>query len=195
MRTSADTSRVAIRNAATEIFCDRGYKASTLEEIGAQVGITRGAVLHHFHSKADLLAAVADPYLRALSDLLTNTHVGDPPTPDQQRQVITDLTDLFLKNRGAVRLLVNDVGARVELGLGDRWDALRTRLIVLLFGHAATSAEEVRAAAALGAVCQPVAGSWLDFSKRETRRELVDVAVRVINPAGATRRAVEAVAQ
>lgn len=166
-----------------EVFCERGYRASTLEEIGAQVGITRGAVLHHFRAKADLLAAVTEPYLLALSDLLTNTKVADPPTSSEQRQVIVNLTDLFLEHRGALRLLVNDVGARVELGLSDRLD-VRTQLTALLFGHRATAQDEVLAAAALGALCQPLAGAWLDFSRRQTRRELVGAAMGVIDRAG-----------
>jgi AcrR family transcriptional regulator len=180
MRTTAGASQVAIRRAATDMFCERGYRAATLEEIGARVGITRGAVLHHFRSKADLLASVTEPYLGALAQLLANAQVSDPPTADQRRQLITDLTDLFVEHRGAVRLLVNDIGARVELGLGDRWDALRTRLNVLLFGHAATAHDKVRVAAALGALCQPVAASWLNVGNPQARQDLFDAAMGVL---------------
>src|SRR5205085_9563818 len=117
MRTTAGASQVAILHAATEIFCERGYRASTLEDIGAQVGVTRAAVLHHFRSKADLLAAVTDPYLSALAQLLDNAQLADPATPDDRRRLLTELTDLFVAHRGALRLLVNDIGARTELGL------------------------------------------------------------------------------
>ena len=183
MRSTAEVTRTAIRSAAADTFCDRGYRAATLEEIGARVGITRGAVLHHFGSKADLLAAVAGPFLQALSDLLDARQVADPPTSTQQRAVVTDITDLFLEHRMALRLLVNDVAARVELGSDGRWDAFRTRLVALLFGDAATASERVSVSAALGALCQPVAGSWLDLDDPRTRRELIGAAVGVIDGA------------
>jgi AcrR family transcriptional regulator len=180
MRTSSSVARTAIRRAATDVFCDRGYRAATLEEIGARVGVTRGTVLHHFGSKADLLAAVTDPCLDALSDLLTTTRVSDPPTPAQRRQVITDVTALLLEHRGAVRLLLNDVAARAEIGLDERTPELWARLILLLVGEGASRDDVVRVAATVGAVSQPLAGSWVDFDDARSRAVLIDAAVGVI---------------
>src|SRR3954471_19438630 len=159
MRASSEVARVAIRRAATDVFCDRGYRASTLEEIGARVGVTRGNVLHHFGSKAGLLAAVTDPCLRALSDLLAAMRVSDPPTPRQRRQVITEITALLVEHRGAVRLFVNDaaarslrndVAARSEIGLDERSPELSGQLVVLLVGEGATRDDVVRVAATVG---------------------------------------------
>ena len=187
MRASSEVARVAIRRAATDVFCDRGYRASTLEEIGARVGVTRGNVLHHFGSKAGLLAAVTDPCLRALSDLLAAMRVSDPPTPRQRRQVITEITALLVEHRGAVRLLLNDVAARSEIGLDERSPQLWAQLVVLLVGEGATRDDVVRVAATVGAVSQPLAGSWVDFEDARTRAVLVDAAVRVIDRDSAIR--------
>jgi AcrR family transcriptional regulator len=178
VRTSTQKTRGAIRDVATEMFCARGYRTSTLEGIGAEVGLTRGSVLHHFSSKADLLAAVTEPYLRALDALLAAVEVTGSPTQDQRRQFVAAVVDLFVEHRGAMRLLANDVAARQELNLTDKWITLRPRVIEALFGVDATAGDEVRAAAAIGAVAHPVAGGWLDVDDREIRGELVEAALR-----------------
>ncbi|MDT4905563.1 MAG: Bacterial regulatory protein tetR family, partial [Pseudonocardiales bacterium] len=61
MSVRTEEMRRAIARAALSTFCERGYGVATLEEIGVQVGLTRGGVLHHFKSKPDLLEAVAAP--------------------------------------------------------------------------------------------------------------------------------------
>jgi AcrR family transcriptional regulator len=47
-----------ILGAAQEIFVEKGFHASTIEEIAAQVGISKGAVYLHFASKDELLEAL-----------------------------------------------------------------------------------------------------------------------------------------
>ena len=79
MRTTSEDAQRAIAEAALITFCKRGYGLATLEEIGAQVGLTRGAVLHHFKSKAGLLAAVVDPCRQALAQLLMTTPLERSP--------------------------------------------------------------------------------------------------------------------
>jgi AcrR family transcriptional regulator len=181
MRIRTEETRRVIAQAALSTFCRRGYGVATLEEIGAEVGLTRGAVLHHFNSKADLLGAVIDPYRRALAELLLTIQVDDPPTVRQRRQLLTRFADLFLEHRGALRLLANDVTARVQLGLGDQWPMPQGRLLTLLVGSKATDLTHVRVTAAIGAMIQPLASVWHDLDDPTTRGELIDAAVAVID--------------
>jgi AcrR family transcriptional regulator len=48
--------REATLSAAISLFCERGYAAVSLNDIGAEVGITGSAVARQFGSKEDLLA-------------------------------------------------------------------------------------------------------------------------------------------
>ncbi|MGI5321047.1 TetR/AcrR family transcriptional regulator [Actinomadura nitritigenes] len=50
--------REQILDAALDAFAADGYRATTLAKVAARVGITEAGVLHHFSSKADLLAGV-----------------------------------------------------------------------------------------------------------------------------------------
>jgi AcrR family transcriptional regulator len=47
-----------IISAAIEILYDEGYVAATTHSISARAGVSRGAMLHHFPSKDDLMLAV-----------------------------------------------------------------------------------------------------------------------------------------
>jgi AcrR family transcriptional regulator len=181
VRIRTEETRRMITDAALSTFCSRGYGVATLEEIGAEVGLTRGAVLHHFNSKADLLGTVLDPYRLALADLLLNTAVDDPPTKSQRRELLTRFADLFLEHRGALRLLASDVSARVQLGLGDQWPMPQGQLVTLLGGSNATDRTQVRVVAAIGAMIQPAASVWLDLDDAATKTELIDAAVAVID--------------
>ena len=55
-----EVARATILEAAAALFAEYGYHATTLSQVGAQAGIKRPAVLHHFASKELLLHAVLD---------------------------------------------------------------------------------------------------------------------------------------
>jgi AcrR family transcriptional regulator len=181
MSKRSEEMRRAIASAALSTFCERGYGVATLEEIGVQVGLTRGGVLHHFKSKPDLLEAVVAPYRQGLADLLQNAQVDDPPTELQRRELLTGFAALMLEHRGTLQLLASDVSAQAQLRLRDQLPTPQGELMSLLAGSNAADLSQVRVTAALGAMIQPVASAWLDLGDAITRRELVDAAVAVID--------------
>jgi AcrR family transcriptional regulator len=52
----------ALLEAALRVFARAGISAATLEDIAAEAGVTRGALLWHFHSKDELLSAIIKHY-------------------------------------------------------------------------------------------------------------------------------------
>ncbi|MGO1767220.1 MAG: TetR/AcrR family transcriptional regulator [Advenella sp.] len=76
-RTRADTeeTRATLLATARKVFTECGYAATSMDELTAQAGLTRGALYHHFGDKKGLLAAVVeqidaetDARLRAISE-------------------------------------------------------------------------------------------------------------------------------
>src|SRR5580704_12516953 len=60
-RTQADrsaTTRAALVKAARVLFADKGFAATSRDEIAERAGVTRGALYHHFESKTAVAAAV-----------------------------------------------------------------------------------------------------------------------------------------
>src|SRR6185295_13373667 len=60
------TTQTAIVKAATRIFGERGFAATTMDEIAAAARVAKGAVYHHFQTKEALFEAVFDQVSRDL---------------------------------------------------------------------------------------------------------------------------------
>jgi AcrR family transcriptional regulator len=55
-----DRSRAAILDAAERLFADQGYEATSLNQVGAAAGVSRGTPGYFFGSKLELYQAVLD---------------------------------------------------------------------------------------------------------------------------------------
>jgi AcrR family transcriptional regulator len=59
-RRDASRSRESILDAAERLFAARGYEATSLQEVGAAAGVSRGTPSYFFRSKAELYGAVLE---------------------------------------------------------------------------------------------------------------------------------------
>jgi AcrR family transcriptional regulator len=57
-RTAATRGRLL--DAALDVLAEQGYAATTTVEVAKRAGVSRGAQLHHFPTKAELLAAAVE---------------------------------------------------------------------------------------------------------------------------------------
>jgi len=53
-------NRAKLIAAARKAFAENGYSSASMDDLTAEVGLTRGALYHHFGDKRGLLAAVVD---------------------------------------------------------------------------------------------------------------------------------------
>lgn len=70
---NATRSRAAILDAAERLFAERGYDATSLNEVGAKAGVSRGTPGYFFGSKPDLYAAVLE---RAFAEVREAVRTG-----------------------------------------------------------------------------------------------------------------------
>jgi len=61
-----EKTRAAIVKAAKRIFGERGFDATTMDDIAAGARVAKGAVYHHFKTKEELFEAVFDQVSREL---------------------------------------------------------------------------------------------------------------------------------
>ena len=59
-RRDASRSREAILDSAERLFAAQGYGATSLQEVGAAAGVSRGTPSYFFRSKAELYRAVLE---------------------------------------------------------------------------------------------------------------------------------------
>jgi AcrR family transcriptional regulator len=63
-----EATRLALTAAARELFGERGFAATSLDEVAARAGVTKGALYHHFAGKADLFQDVYEQVMHEVSD-------------------------------------------------------------------------------------------------------------------------------
>ena len=82
-----------IRDAAIRLFAERGFDATSVQEIVEAAAVTKGALYHYFRSKDDLLYevyhALISEQLAHLDAILAARH----PPPATLRAIIVDLVE------------------------------------------------------------------------------------------------------
>lgn len=74
-----EKTRAALIAAGRTLFAQRGYAATSTEELVRTAGVTRGALYHHFADKRALFEAVyEDVERRLVDDLVAMVDAGDP---------------------------------------------------------------------------------------------------------------------
>jgi TetR/AcrR family acrAB operon transcriptional repressor len=72
-------TRNRILDAAEQVFYDKGVSRTSLADIAAHAGVTRGAIYWHFANKGDVFTAMFDRVLLPLDELLEGDE--DPANP------------------------------------------------------------------------------------------------------------------
>jgi AcrR family transcriptional regulator len=78
------TRSVELVEVAARLFRDRGYDATSMQEIADEMGILKGSVYHYVKTKEDLLWMVVEPPLRELVDT-ARVILDEPDVPLVER--------------------------------------------------------------------------------------------------------------
>lgn len=97
-----------IYNAAAEIFCHKGYDATTLGEIAKAVDLTKAGLYHYFQTKEELLFSMVN-YAMDLVDF----HVIDPVRAiedprDRLRAMTSNYVNLIMENGGYLTRTIDE---------------------------------------------------------------------------------------
>jgi len=65
-----DEVRKKIVAEASTVFMEKGYSATTMDDIAAPLGVTKAAIYQYYESKVDLFAAVAEYQRQELAGIL-----------------------------------------------------------------------------------------------------------------------------
>jgi len=103
-QTKSENTRNAILDAAIDCFHDIGYAATTTEQVARRAGVSRGAMLHHFSSRSELVGS-AIAHLNAKR--------------------------LALFEREEMRIQRNASHTRIEQGIDSYWRQLNSKLFVV----------------------------------------------------------------
>jgi AcrR family transcriptional regulator len=96
-----EMTRLAIEEAAFELFMEQGYHATSMRQIANQAGLALGGIYNHFSNKEEIFTAILmdkHPYKQILPLILAAEG---------------DTAEVLIRN--AARALVTELGSRPEL--------------------------------------------------------------------------------
>ena len=85
----------SLLDVAVAVFNERGYEATSMEELATRLGVTKSAIYHHVPSKVELLRLALDRSLDALFAVTREPGATTGPAIDRLEHVV----------RGSVRVL------------------------------------------------------------------------------------------
>jgi AcrR family transcriptional regulator len=102
---TAPTTPDRILDAALVSFGTRGYEATSLDAIAAQLGVRKQTILYHFPSKAELLDAVIDRTATELADTLERALAKAGPGWERVEAVVRSVFRLAARRPELLGLL------------------------------------------------------------------------------------------
>ena len=89
----------SLLDAAVALFNERGYEATSVDEVATRLGVTKSAIYHHVPSKGELLRLALDRALDALFAVTSETGATTGPAIERLEYVV----------RGSVRVLAAEL--------------------------------------------------------------------------------------
>lgn len=100
---------------ARSLFAERGYEATSVEEVAQRAGVSKPVVYEHFGGKEGLYAVVVDREMSALLDRITSSLTNNRSRPRLEQVVLALLTYVEERTDG-FRLLIRDSPASMTSG-------------------------------------------------------------------------------
>ncbi len=153
--TQRDT-RAEILAVARDLFARYGFQRTSLREIASRLGVSKAAVLYHFPTKAEILAALAEPLLHDLDAALAAARAAGPDLATVRWAVIEGVLDALLAHRGSLRMSVHDLALMSQDAVFPRFSAAIELANDLVAGPDPDVPAKVRAAQAIAMLSDPV---------------------------------------
>jgi AcrR family transcriptional regulator len=96
--------RERILEEAVKLFYERGFTGTTLDDIAAELGVTKPFIYTHFRSKTDLLAAICTPTIELSLDAVTNASKGAGSPTERLYRAIVDFTQVVLSRQANIAI-------------------------------------------------------------------------------------------
>jgi len=113
-------ARSQILQTATQLFAERGFDGTSLQQIADAVGIRKPSLLYHYPSKEELRRAVLDEVLQRWNDTLPQLLMVAAAGERRFGPVIRETLGFFTADPNRARLLIREIL--------DRPDDMKRRL-------------------------------------------------------------------
>jgi TetR/AcrR family transcriptional repressor of nem operon len=137
------TARGRLLEVAVDVIRTRGYAATTVDDLCAAAGVTKGAFFHHFASKEELGVAAADHWSATTGELFAAASFRAAPTPTDRVLAYVDFRAALID--GPPESFTCLVGTMAQETFASS-SAIRDACGASILGHAATLEADLDAA-------------------------------------------------
>lgn len=102
--TRADAQRARVLAASVEIFGTRGYRATSMNEIAAGVGLSKPTLYHYFRNKEELLVRIYSEVLDESLRMARETVAAAPTPLDGLRDLLISRVVYTCENRELLKI-------------------------------------------------------------------------------------------
>jgi AcrR family transcriptional regulator len=123
--------RERILEEAVKLFYERGFNGTTLDDIAAELGVTKPFIYTHFRSKVELLAALCRPTIELSLAAVQNAAEGSGTPTERLHRAIIDFTHVILSRQANIAIYFREEKNLTKAALDDI-NALRKQFDRLL---------------------------------------------------------------
>jgi AcrR family transcriptional regulator len=113
-RKTAPAKEQEIIAAAASLFKKKGYRATTLEDIAAAVGMLKGSLYYYIRSKEELLYLVVRDPIRQAYNKLEEIVKSDMPATEKITQAISNHVSIFHQHYPHIAVYLHDFHNMME---------------------------------------------------------------------------------
>lgn len=96
----------AVLAAAVRLFNERGYEATSMDDLAKRLGITKSSIYHHVSGKQELLRMAVDQALDGLDEAMTEVERQEAPALDRLEMLIRRSVLVLAERLAYVTLLL-----------------------------------------------------------------------------------------
>jgi AcrR family transcriptional regulator len=129
-----ESRRATLLQAAQQVFSQKGYHATSIDDLIATADIARGTFYLYFESKRAIFDELLDRLLELLQGTVRriDTAPGAPPPVEQMDATIDRILETLLANRDVARILLREavgIDADFDRKLADFWLRIETMIV------------------------------------------------------------------
>jgi AcrR family transcriptional regulator len=175
-----ERTRERILDAALRLFAEHSFAGTSLQMIADELGITKAAVYYYFHTREELLGALAEPALTEMRAVIEAAAAQRTPNA-RAEQMLTRFVDLALRHRQLTAMLAADQAIVHLFRTQGHYAELVERPLALLAGSIPEPAGRINAVLVLAGIASATGGELVgDLDDDTLRRHLVHAGRRIL---------------
>jgi AcrR family transcriptional regulator len=96
----------AVLGAAVQLFIERGYEATSMDDLAKRLSITKSSIYHHVTGKQELLRIAVDQALNALEEAMAEVELLEAPAIERLEMLVRRSVIVLAERLSYVTLLL-----------------------------------------------------------------------------------------